>query len=227
MDSRTCKHIGALLIVMILVPMLDGQETTPAARSILSLTEGEQIAFINRTLELGLPHDRADQMTMLVINRNAITIPIIEAKLEDALKSTESDRRFIDTAGEMIAYAGDDQALRAVTKLVMIDEGRFGPLVKRTLENAGNWRNPFTIVYKAFEQGNDAIGRRAAEWAEGVIESDRMRRAWAEAMLDRYGRLPVETDWARDPIASRLKNGTSAELRQRVTAFASEARNKR
>ena len=54
-----------------------------------------------------------------------------------------------------------------------------------------------------------------------------MQKAWAEAMVDRYGTVPDEREWVQDPLAIRLKNGTSPELRRRVTAFATEARQKR
>ena len=35
------------------------------------------------------------------------------------------------------------------------------------------------------------------------------------------------TEWARDPIASRLKNRTSPELRQNIVRSAAEAQSKR
>lgn len=129
----------------------------------------------------------------------------------------------MDTASEMIAYAGDAQALRAIAKLVAVDESRFGPLVGRTLDNAGNWRNPFTVVYKGLELGDEGVARRVTAWVESALASNRMQRAWAEAMLDKYGKVPDETEWATDPIASRLEDRASPELRQSVGRFAAEA----
>jgi hypothetical protein len=54
-----------------------------------------------------------------------------------------------------------------------------------------------------------------------------MQRVWAEAMLERYGRVPGDAEWATDPIASRLKDRTSPALRQNIMRFAAEAQSKR
>lgn len=222
MDSK----LKYLLIARAVSTLLSAQELTPARR-ILDLTEPEQVEFINRTINLAFPADRADQMTMLIINRSSLTVPLIEVAVEASLKSMTPTKAFVDTATEMIAYAGDEPALRAVSKLVSIDEKRFGSLVNRILDNAGNWRNPFSVAYKGLELGDDAVSRRIADWAESRLVSVRLQKAWAEAMLNRYGAVPGEREWAADPLAIRLKNGISAELRQKLTEFAREARQKR
>jgi hypothetical protein len=207
--------------------VIDAQAVLPQARTILDLGEREQIAFINDTMDLGFPANRADQMTMLIINRSALTLPLIEARLEKMLKFSLMPKSFVGTASEMIAYSGDEQALRAISKLMAIDETQFGPLVGRTLYNALNWRNPFTIAYQGLELTDEALSRYTAEWAELALGSNRMRRAWAEAMLDRYGKVPDESDWANDPIASKLKSGSTTELRQIVMRLARETSRKR
>ena len=221
------RRLLPIVVVASFSTTMDGQEVIPPARTILDIGESEQIAFINKTMELGFPENRADQMTMLSINRSAITLPLIEAKLEEALKSTSTPTGFVDTASEMIAYAGDEQSLRAISKLMAIDERKFGPLVGRTLDNAGNWRNPFTVAYRGLEMGHESVSRYTAAWAESALASDRMQRVWAEAMLDRYGKVPGETEWATDPIASQLKNRASPEFHQSVLRFAAEAQRKR
>src|ERR1017187_5092912 len=109
-----------------------GQADEPA-RKILELTEIEQIQFVRSTLEQRLPESNADQMTMLVINRSSITLPLIEEKIEDMLKQPSPPQRFVQTAAELIAYAGDEQALNSIVKLISIDETRFSRLVGRAL----------------------------------------------------------------------------------------------
>jgi hypothetical protein len=203
------------------------QESLPTARGILQLSETAQIEFVNRTMDLAFPDDRGDQMTMLIINHSSLVLPLIEGKIEDHLRAASSTERFIDIASEMIAYAGDQESLRAISKLITLDESRFVPLVKRTLDNAGNWRNPFNVAYQGLEIGDKAISQFAMAWAEGALSSSRMQRAWAEAMLDRYGRLPGDPEWTNDPIASRLKGGASAELRQNIVRFTAEEQRKR
>jgi hypothetical protein len=202
-----------------------GQADEPA-RKILELTDAEQIQFIRTALEQGLPEGSADQMTMLVINRSSITLPLIEGKLEQALKEPSPPQRFIDTAAELIAYAGDEQALNSIVKLMSIDETRFIRLVGRALTHSANWRNPFTLAYQGLQMGDEAVARYATTWAEAALTSNRMQRTWAEAMIARYGKVPDESVWATDPIASRLKDRTPTELRQSVLRFAAEAQSK-
>jgi hypothetical protein len=227
MGSNFIGWLWPLAVLASLSATMDGQEVIPPARAVLDLSEGEQIAFINRTMDLGFPEDRADQMTMLIINRSALTSPLIEAKLEEALKSTPAPKGFVETASEMITYAGDERALRAVSKLVALDENRFGRLVGRILDNAGNWRNPFNVVYGGLEIGNEAISRHIVVWVESALASNRMQRAWAEAMLDRYGKVPGGAEWATDPIVFQLNGRALPELRQSVVRFAAEAQSKR
>ena len=221
------RRLLPIVVVVSLSTTMDGQEGIPPARTILDSAEGQQIAFINQTMELGFPENRADQMTMLIINRSALALPLIESKLEEALKSTSSSKSFIDTATEMIAYAGDEQSLRAAGKLMAIDVKIFGPLVERTLDNAGNWRNPFTVAYQGLELGDETISRYTAAWTDSALASSCMQRAWAEAMFVRYGKVPDESVWVTDPIASRLKDQASPELRQSVLRLVTDAQRKK
>ena len=217
-----------MLLALCAMPSLAlarGQADEPARR-ILELTDAEQVQFINASLEQGLPESRADQMTMLVINRSSITLPLIEEKIEEALNQPLPPQRFVDTAAELIAYAGDAQALKAIAKLIALDEKRFSPLVGRALTHSANWRDPFTVAYRGLELGDEAVARYTTTWAESALASDRMRRAWAEAMLDRYGKVPGDSEWVTDPIASRLKDRASPELRQSVLRLATEAQRK-
>jgi len=184
-----------------------------SARSILHWSTGDQTEFINATIDQGFPESRADQMTMLIINRSELTIPLILAKLEAALSTDSDSAPFVATAVEMIAYAGDEEALRAIGRLIRIDEKRFGRLVGRTLDNAANWRNPFTLAYRAFDLADATVSRHVAQWTEQTLKDAGPKRLWAKAMLERYGRVPDESEWAKDPIASRLKDRRSVEFR--------------
>jgi hypothetical protein len=202
-----------LLVVLLVPSVLPGQENIPPARLILGLGELEQAAFIKATMDLGFPSDRADQMTMLIINRSALALPLIEERLEADLRSQPPSPSFIETASEMIAYAGDEHALRAIGKLIAIDEVRFAPLVGRALTHAMNWRNPLTVAYRGLELGDGTVSRHVV--------------GWVEAMLDRYGKVPDDEEWSSDPIAIRLTRGTTAELRPSVQRYATEALAKR
>src|ERR1035437_6006156 len=98
---RTHRTATAALLLLAMVRLVSAQqEAIEPARRILELTDAEQIQFINASLEQGLPESRADQMTMLVINRSSITLPLIEERIEAALKQPSPPQRFVDTAAE-------------------------------------------------------------------------------------------------------------------------------
>lgn len=227
--TRTWGFATAVLLFLSTVLSTISAQSRAAepARKILELTEDEQLQFIKAALDEGLPDNRADQMTMLVINRSALTLPLIEAKVEEVLRLQSPPQRFVATASELIAYAGNEQSLKAIAKLITLDEKRFSPLVGRALTHSANWRNPFTVAYRGLEMGDETISRYTLAWAESALASNRMKRAWAEAMLDRYGRPPSESEWTIDPIASRLKDRASPELRRSVSRLAIEAQTKR
>jgi hypothetical protein len=201
--------------------------TTEDAKSVLRLSEQEQREFVNTVMNAGFPDATGDRFSLLLVNRSALVVPMLESRVEQELKRSPRSEHFVEVASAMIAYAGDEESLRAISKLTSLDETKFGPLVGRTLDNAGNWRNPFTVAYQGLEIGNDVVSHQTATWAEMALASNRMQRAWAEAMLDRYGKAPVDSEWATDPIASRLKDRTSPELRQSVLRFATEVQTKR
>jgi hypothetical protein len=215
----------------------------------LRVSETEQTAWIRSDLARGMPVIEPDSsvMTMLVLNRSAVTLPLIEKKIEEVLRSTSpadsfADRsvdpdKFIALATATIAYAGDEQALREASKLINIDEKRFGSLVQRTLEEAMTRRNPFTIAYRGFELGDMTVDHKIAQWAQAELadkgpprrnfgprdpelkpefEIQQARRFWAEAMVEKYGGVPAEREWTNDPIVTRLDPAQSAVLHDAV-----------
>jgi hypothetical protein len=62
---------------------------------------------------------------------------------------------------------------------------------------------------------------RYQRWFPTEFPGSRQRR------FRRYIKVPVEGEWATDPIANRLKDRASPELRQSVVRFAAEAQTKR
>lgn len=204
-----------------------GQETIPPARTILDLGETEQVAFVIRTMDLGFPEDRADQMTMLIINRSVLVMPLLENRVVAELRSQSPSKHFIATATEMIAHAGDEQALRQISKLIAIDDKRFGSLVGRTLDNALSYQNPFIVGYRGLDMGAEALSRRIGAWAGSRLHTERMQLFWAEALLDRYGKVPADTEWLTDPLASRIEQSDSSALKQAILLLATAAQSRR
>lgn len=216
------------MLIGLAVPVLMlGQAESISARNILKQSTADQIAFLETAVDLGFPEDRADQITMLVINRSEIALPILTRRVEDALISQTAPARVVYMAVEMIAYAGDEEAIRAVAQLMSADERRFGPYVGRILDNASNWRNPFSLVYRVLDRSDSRVAGLAMKWVEARLDSTNMQRKWAEAMLDNYGKAPGASDWARDPIATRLNAGRSYSLRDQILSAASDVQRDR
>ena len=214
---------GSLLQVCVAQTAKDAE----TVKSILQVSEADQVEYVKSVLEQRFPENEGDRFSLLLINRSALVVPLIESTIESELGSASRSERFIDLASTMIAYAGNEHSVRAISKLIRIDERRFDTLIGRALDNAGKWGNPFGVVYQTLDLGDGTVGGYTTAWAEAALLSNRMQRTWAEAMIVRYGKVPDESVWATDPIASRLKDQASPELRQSVLRFAAKAQEKR
>jgi hypothetical protein len=192
------------------------------AKSILQLSEAEQVDFVKSVLDQHFPDAQGDRFSILLVNRTQLVVPLIESRIEEELRGTPRSESFIDLASAMISYAGDEQALQAVNQLIQIDPKRFGAFVGRTLDSASNWRNPFDVAYRGLEMG-DTISGEIGTWAESVLSLRKMQRFWAESMLGRYGKVPSESEWTSDPIAARMKSHRPENLQESVVELAKEA----
>jgi len=160
-------------------------------------------------------------------------------------------QKFVDAAGWVIADTGDEQALKEISKLMKLDEKRFSPLVGVALDQSSRNHNPFAVAYHGSAIGDPAVDKRIGAWAESKLAtdpaeraradavarrlgartapapSDKMKHLWAEALLDKYGNVPNEAQWATDPIASGLNATLAGALHNEVLQFALEAQEKR
>jgi hypothetical protein len=114
-----------------------------------------------------------------------------------------------------------------------IDEHRFGDMVYIALLNAGHLRNPFKVAYQGFEIGDPEVDKRVVAWAEmifalkGQADYREKRQWWAEAMVEKYDGVPSGSQWATDPIVSRLDPAKYAPLHDEMARFTIEAARKR
>jgi hypothetical protein len=225
--------IAGASLMSTLAPNLASAQSEPLRR-LLQASEAEQVAWINSYLRAGMPP--SDEFGPLAGSKPDIVLPLLERKIEEVLRSPSSpdnfnDRsvdpqRFVALAASAIVYRGNVQSLRQASKLIKLDEKRFGYLVDRTLWQARDFGNPFAVAYEGFEIGDPAIDSRIAAWVEVQLAEKRppqrnfgpripepvpegeirkVRTWWAEAMVDKYGGVPSEAQWRSDPIVSRLK----------------------
>ena len=215
----------------------------PLSKRVLEMSEADQVSYLNGRLNEGLRQVPDDAVGVLISVRSALVVPIIEKKIEEVLKSSNpresfTDKavdplRFVNVAAGSIAEAGNEYALDAVSKLIAIDENRFGILVRNTLYHAQTRRNPFLIAYKGFEIGDPAVDARLLSWAEEQFRDKtefwrgHVKQWWAEAMVEKYQHQPTETDWHFDPIASRIQRQLADPFHDDVIRLAGEAYEKR
>jgi hypothetical protein len=143
-----------------------------------------------------------------------------------------------------------------LSKLLRVDEKRFGYLVEQTLVAARTYGNPFPVAYQGFDIGDPAIDSRIASWAEKellpppppprgysrVPDGERFRQLdiaaregiirdartlWAEALVDKYGGVPSEAQWRSDPIVSRLKPSETDPVHDEMIRLTAEVVEKR
>ncbi len=250
MDIRHIfRSASATLAVAILAAAQSAPQENPLDR-LNRMTDAEQIALARSWLDRGYPPaDSSVGLGNLALGRSSLILPLIEAKIEEVLKSSNPADCFTDKSvsvevvinylWQTITYVGDRQALLESSKLLKIDEKRFDKMVARTMYAAYS-RNPFKLAYQGFEIGDPAIDERLVAWAEEGLSAElpnlgnplfdnvtvSPRRQWAEALVDRYGAAPSAAQWMKDPIASRLKPGLAA-LDYDVRRFAVEAAAKR
>jgi hypothetical protein len=222
------------------------QTPTTSARDLSQSSEASQREWIRSELDRGVLTP-TDTLGVLVLTNSSLAIPLIEKKIEEVLHSNSpadcfSDKsvnpnRFVDLAAGVIAYAADQEAMKAIDRLMKIDEERFGPLVASALWRSYGTGKTAALAYHGLDLGNAAMTHRIIEWVEPVL-ADANRRAaalsfkqwWADAMVGRYGGSPTDLQWASDPIASRLKPQLAESLhndmiRLTVGAVQKRARN--
>ena len=215
----------------------------PPGRRILQETEADQTKFVMSFLDEGGTSEVGDVIAMLVLNKSALALPLMERKVEEVVRSASPSecfsnklvdpQAFVNMIVAMITYAGNDEALQMARRLVKIDENRFGRLVGDTLTQSIGWRNPFGLAYRGFELGDPTVDKRIAAWGESQLTNKagttaaQMKRWWAEAAVDKYGAAPTERQWAEDPLASRLSAPLAESIHNEMLRLAVEVIEKR
>jgi hypothetical protein len=105
----------------------------------------------------------------------------------------------------LVAYAGDETALRAVEELISLDRERFTPLVQSTLNNAQSWRNPYEVAYRAIGIGNATVRAEVERWVQSRTDSWVSQRYWAAAMVERYPSGLTDSVLESDPLVVILE----------------------
>jgi hypothetical protein len=238
--NRIGLRIVLVLAATFAIPILGQVEETPTKR-LLKANEGDQIAWLRKYISDGAPPD--DIVGILVLSKPSVFLPWLEEKIEDILHSpspgalfnskSADPQRAVDAAASMIEYSGDEQGLREASKLMKLDETRFGGMVGSILWHARARGNPFKLVYRGFEIGDPSVDKRIVAWIgelfdyKEIPDRNRTMASWAEAMVEKYDGQPTAIQWATDPIASRLDPTEDAALHNEMSHFTEQAVQKR
>jgi hypothetical protein len=170
----------------------------------------------------------ADELLTFAIQHSDIAVPELKRRL--SAYSQQSRKTLTGNAGlhaDALAYMANALAVDALCDLCAGNADLFCPYLERSLDYAEGRSNPFTLAYHTVAKPEAVVQGATIHWADSMIGFPHFRQRLAEAMLDRYGKVPGDSEWATDPIASRLKDRASTELRQSVVRLAVEAQNKR
>jgi hypothetical protein len=208
-----------LLSSLAVVSLLSSQQRETPTTRLLGNNEAEQVAYLNNFIAEGAPGDN-DSVEALVLSKTSLFVPMIEYKIEEILALRSRERLFrspsvdpprvVSILAMMIEYTGEAIALEQASKLMRIDEDRFGSMVEHCLGHAYGRGRGFRVAYRGLEIGDPAVDKRIMAWAnEGIgimVEPNRaiVLRKWAKEVVEEYNGAPDEYQWAKDPIVSRL-----------------------
>lgn len=190
----------------------NGQEKT----RIVDRPDSEARQFMLSALESELPERMADQMAVLAVNRSYLVVPELLERLESAHKDPTISEKFVHTMADLLAYAADETALDALTRLAVSDHERFGPFLGRALDYARGRRNPYSLAYYAIGKSTSEVDRDITLWVEMNAALGNDYRAWAMAIFERNGEMPTKAALLRDPIISRLSIGIPSALQEEL-----------
>jgi hypothetical protein len=242
LDREFLMALGTIALVAIASRQAFGQAASTKPDTlpfqILKWSPADQTAWINMALEKGMPNDMGGALNALAAAKSSLTLPLLEEKIEQVLhskspaecftdKSVNPDK-FVYLASMTIAYVGSQEAMSQVAKLIKLDEKRFGDLLDRTLLETENARaaNPYILAYKSLELGDPQVEKRVYAWVQArLVDKDEyrlrdLRKFWAEAMVDRYGGVPTQGQWATDPFASKVDPSDEPTVRKDVIGYA-------
>jgi hypothetical protein len=179
-------------------------------------------------LDRDYSHQSADELLTFAIQHSDVAVPELKRRL--IAYSQQSRKTLVGNAAihaDALAYVANALAVDALCDLCARNADLFCPYLERSLDYAEGRLNPFTLAFRAIAKPEAVVQGATIHWADSMIGFPHFRQRLAEAMLERYGKVPGDSEWATDPIASRLKDRASPELRQSVVRLAEDAQRRR
>ena len=211
-----CLRLTLTLSLLVLEDV--SAQQIPTSREIVQYSPAQAEALIQETIDQKFPPVLVDRLAVLLINRPAEFVPRIAAYIgsQYQLDAAAREDRLISTAASLVAYTGDESALRVVEELIALDRARFTPLVQSTLNNAQSWRNPYDVAYRAAESGGETVRAELGKWLQSRTESPISQRYWAASMNERYPGGLTQPVLDSDPLVSMLDAESKTVMKARL-----------
>ncbi len=196
-----------LIPAIVAAALVAPAQEIPTSHEIVQYSPEQADALIREVIDQEFSPVLVDRLAVLLINRPAEVVPKLAGyiRAQYGLPEPEREERTVRTASSLVAYAGDETALRAVEELIALDRDRFTPLVQSTLNNAQSWRNPYDVAYRAIEIGNAAVRAEVERWVQSRTDSWVSQRYWAAAMVERYPSGLTDSVLESDPLVVMLE----------------------
>jgi hypothetical protein len=185
-------------------------------RILYEMNDTETREYVRRVLDSGLTGDQADELILLTLNRSALVVPELAARLEAVTATPGASARFVHTLADILAYASNEGALYSLIRLCQTNSSQFGYFVRRTLDYSAGRRNPYSLIYSALSDGQDGCASQFAEWIDVRKQEPINDGIWAEAILKRYAHVPSDAELANDPITARLGVPVPSQVRDKL-----------
>ena len=222
MPSVCCtfrRSVVVLATVLLAVPsemLAQHGAQLDRVRMLYEMNDTETREYVRRVLDSGLTGDEGDELILLTLNRSAIVVPELAARLEAVTSTPGASARFIHTLADILANAGNEGALYSLIRLCQVNSSQFGYFVRRTLDYSAGRRNPYSLIYSALSAGQDGCASQFAHWIDVRKQEPSNDRIWAEAILKRYTHVPSDAELANDPITARLGVPVPSQVRDKL-----------
>lgn len=236
------KSICLYSLICLLTQTTCAQQRAVKQESVWDRSKSEQRRYVelcldqdSREWKRGRNGKRSlDIGNLLILARtNSWVIPMLEDKIREWLKDSNSKKDLIESISYAIAGAGSQAALDAVMRLFS-DRPEAPRLIRMALLSGVGYsfHNHYTLWYYALDSPNQELRDAAVNTIadHGNDPTDWKLRLWAEAAIERYGHPPMDSEWLSDPILKMAwaANPTAANANQmRLSKLIEEAFRKR
>jgi hypothetical protein len=205
MLSRKIVLSGFSAILLVLIPPSKAQDAAAfISDRVLTLTEQQIEEIIERAVSERLPPTSIDALTLLLLNREDITLPKVAKRLRDALEDPSKPGELIMKLEELLAYVPSSASWDVLLSLEREHEPHLERVLPLALSHSVARRNPFDLAYRVIERSSDNVKGVVIKWVEDNGASEQNSRDWARLLLQRNKGVVNDSTLARDPLYSRM-----------------------